>query len=257
MTCNDLCRRDQSAGTRFAWLDCSLCPALVRFLDGEPGAGATRAAGPVRPLRPRAQGSRLRHRQRCDRRRRAARAAAVRRAVRPDAHAVRTAAGLDRRPARSCSPPGWSPPGCSTRGSASGWRGSSRRIGIDMATAGATAVIADQVPDEQRGAISAAIYGPQAVGILVGVGLLTAIGTKGVLGYALLAVLLLACTAPFVRCYRDAAAARVAAADGALGRRRPVGAQRRLRRGRSAGARSSTSATRSARPTCSTSCRTT
>ena len=55
-------------------------------------------------------------------------------------------------------------------------------IGIDMATAGATAVIADRVPEDQRGAISAAIYGPQAVGILVGVGLLTAIGTKGVLG---------------------------------------------------------------------------
>ena len=63
-------------------------------------------------------------------------------------------------------------------------------IGIDMATAGATAVIADRVPDEQRGAISAAIYGPQAVGILIGVGLLTAIGTDGVLGYAVLASLL-------------------------------------------------------------------
>ncbi len=82
-------------------------------------------------------------------------------------------------------------------------------VGIDMATAGATAVIADQVPDEQRGAISAAIYGPQAVGILIGVGLLTAIGTKGVLGYALLAVLLLACTAPFVRAQRDAVAMSV------------------------------------------------
>lgn len=76
-------------------------------------------------------------------------------------------------------------------------------IGIDMATAGATAVIADSVPDEQRGAISAAVYGPQAVGILVGVGLLTAIGTKGVLGYAVLAVLLVACTVPFVRLHRD------------------------------------------------------
>jgi MFS family permease len=79
-------------------------------------------------------------------------------------------------------------------------------IGIDMATAGATAVIADDVPDSQRGAISAAIYGPQAVGILVGVGLLTAIGTKGVLGYAVLAVLLVACTVPFVAYHRDAAA---------------------------------------------------
>lgn len=77
-------------------------------------------------------------------------------------------------------------------------------IGIDMATAGATAVIADNVPDDQRGAISAAVYGPQAVGILVGVGLLTAIGTTGVLGYAVLAVLLAGCTVPFVRYHRDA-----------------------------------------------------
>jgi MFS family permease len=76
-------------------------------------------------------------------------------------------------------------------------------LGIDMATAGATAVIADSVPDDQRGAISAAIYGPQAVGILVGVGLLTAIGTDGVLGYAVLAVLLIACTVPFVLRHRD------------------------------------------------------
>lgn len=77
-------------------------------------------------------------------------------------------------------------------------------IGIDMATAGATAVIADNVPDDQRGVISAAVYGPQAVGILVGVGLLTAIGTTGVLGYAVLAVLLAGCTVPFVRYHRDA-----------------------------------------------------
>lgn len=76
-------------------------------------------------------------------------------------------------------------------------------IGIDMATAGATAIVADSVPDEHRGAISAAIYGPQALGILVGVGLLTAIGTEGVLGYAVLAVLLLACTLPFLRYYLE------------------------------------------------------
>ena len=76
-------------------------------------------------------------------------------------------------------------------------------IGIDMVTAGATAVIADAVPDDQRGAISAAIYGPQAVGILIGVALLTAIGTDGVLGYAVLAVLLIACTVPFVMRHRD------------------------------------------------------
>jgi MFS family permease len=77
-------------------------------------------------------------------------------------------------------------------------------LGIDMATAGATAAIADEVPDEQRGAISAAIYGPQAVGILVGVALLTALDNDGVLGYGVLAIVLVVCAAPFLRWYRDA-----------------------------------------------------
>jgi MFS family permease len=77
-------------------------------------------------------------------------------------------------------------------------------LGIDMATAGATAAIADEVPDEQRGAISAAVYGPQAVGILVGVALLTALNNNGVLGYGVLAVVLVASATPFLRWYRDA-----------------------------------------------------
>jgi MFS family permease len=41
------------------------------------------------------------------------------------------------------------------------------------------------------------------VGILVGVGLLTAIGTDGALGYTVLAALLVACTVPFVLRHRD------------------------------------------------------
>ena len=77
-------------------------------------------------------------------------------------------------------------------------------LGINMATAGATAAIADEVPDEQRGAISAAIYGPQAVGVLVGVGVLTALNDNGVLGYTVLAVVLVVCATPFLRWYRDA-----------------------------------------------------
>lgn len=76
-------------------------------------------------------------------------------------------------------------------------------LGIDMATAGATAAIADEVPDEQRGAISAAIYGPQAVGILVGVALLTAIDNNGLIGYGVLAVLLVLAALPFLLWYRD------------------------------------------------------
>jgi hypothetical protein len=65
------------------------------------------------------------------------------------------------------------------------------------------------VPDEQRGAISAAVYGPQAVGILFGVGILTALDNSGVpgggdlVGYGFLAVALLITAAPFVVRYRD------------------------------------------------------
>lgn len=78
-------------------------------------------------------------------------------------------------------------------------------LGTDMATAGATAAIADEVPDSQRGAISAAIYGPQAIGILVGVGALTALNQDGVLAYGLLALVLVVTAAPFAIGYRDRA----------------------------------------------------
>jgi MFS family permease len=78
-------------------------------------------------------------------------------------------------------------------------------LGLDAATAGATAAIADEVPDEQRGVVSAAIYGPQAIGILVGVGALTAIDDDGLLGYSVLAVVLLVTATPFVSRYRDRA----------------------------------------------------
>ncbi|MGH8960187.1 MAG: MFS transporter [Jatrophihabitantaceae bacterium] len=80
-------------------------------------------------------------------------------------------------------------------------------LGINMAAAGLTAAIADAVPEEQRGAISAAIYGPQAVGILVGVGVLTALNNSGVWGYLFLSAALLACAVPFLRYYRDVPAA--------------------------------------------------
>lgn len=83
-------------------------------------------------------------------------------------------------------------------------------LGINMATAGLTAAIADEVPDEQRGAISAAIYGPQAVGILVGVAVLTLLNNNGVWAYSFLAVALVACAVPFLRHYRDAAPADAA-----------------------------------------------
>jgi MFS family permease len=83
-------------------------------------------------------------------------------------------------------------------------------LGINAGTAGATAAIADQVPDEQRGAISAAVYGPQAVGILVGVAALTALDNQGLVGYGVLAVVLVGCTVPFLAHYRDVGRAATA-----------------------------------------------
>jgi MFS family permease len=80
-------------------------------------------------------------------------------------------------------------------------------LGINMATAGLSAVIADEVPDHQRGTISAALYGPQAVGLLVGIAVVTALNNEGVWAYAFLALALVLCTAPFVARYRDVATA--------------------------------------------------
>src|SRR4051794_33684190 len=64
------------------------------------------------------------------------------------------------------------------------------QLGMYAAMAGLTATIADDVPPDQRGTISAAIYGPQALGIVLGLGLVTAVGGAPVAGYGLLAVLL-------------------------------------------------------------------
>jgi MFS family permease len=80
-------------------------------------------------------------------------------------------------------------------------------LGINMATAGLSAVIADEVPDHQRGTISAALYGPQAVGLLVGIAVVTALNNEGVWAYAFLALALVLCAAPFVARYRDVATA--------------------------------------------------
>ena len=78
-------------------------------------------------------------------------------------------------------------------------------LGMSMATAGLTASVADQVPDEQRGEISAAMFGPQALGILVGLLVLTTAVTSTRGGYVFVAVALLVLAVPFVRGYRDVA----------------------------------------------------
>src|SRR5262249_10839272 len=75
-------------------------------------------------------------------------------------------------------------------------------LGANMAMAGLTAAIADEVPDSQRGYISSAIYGPQAIGIVVGLIAVESV-TAAPGRYAILAVALLVFAAPFIRAYRD------------------------------------------------------
>ncbi|RBY95795.1 MFS transporter [Blastococcus sp. TF02-8] len=77
------------------------------------------------------------------------------------------------------------------------------QLGMYAAMAGLTATIADQVPPEHRGAVSAAVYGPQALGIVVGLGLVTALGGGVAPGYLALAVVLLGTAVPWLASARD------------------------------------------------------
>lgn len=82
------------------------------------------------------------------------------------------------------------------------------QLGMYAAMAGLTATIADQVPPERRGAISAAVYGPQALGIVVGLGLVSALdgdGSGNGIGYAALAVVLALTAVPWLLRSREAA----------------------------------------------------
>jgi MFS family permease len=76
-------------------------------------------------------------------------------------------------------------------------------IGFSMASAGLFAAVADQVPVAQRGMISGAIFGPQALGLLVGLVLLTTVVTSNTGGYLTLAVAVVALSIPFVLSYRE------------------------------------------------------
>jgi MFS family permease len=89
-------------------------------------------------------------------------------------------------------------------GIAGGWLVA--QLGMYAAMAGLTATIADQVPPEHRGAISAAVYGPQALGIVVGLGLVTALGGEDGIGagYVALAVVLALAAVPWVLRAREA-----------------------------------------------------
>ena len=72
------------------------------------------------------------------------------------------------------------------------------QLGMYAAMAGLTATLADDVPPDQRGTASAAIYGPQAVGIVLGLAVVTALGGAAGPGYAVLAVLLAVSALPWM-----------------------------------------------------------
>jgi MFS family permease len=79
------------------------------------------------------------------------------------------------------------------------------QLGMYAAMAGLTATIADQVPAGQRGAVSAAVYGPQALGIVLGLALVTGLGGGPGRGYVALAVVLVVVALPWVLRSRDSA----------------------------------------------------
>ncbi|MES2094183.1 MAG: MFS transporter [Actinomycetota bacterium] len=83
-------------------------------------------------------------------------------------------------------------------------------IGFCVLTAALTAVISDQVPVSQRGFVSGWISAPQAVGTILGVLLVVVLVLSQVVGYTLVAVLLVLAVLPFVLRIPDAVLPRSA-----------------------------------------------
>ncbi len=81
-------------------------------------------------------------------------------------------------------------------------------IGFCTLSASLTAMIADQVPVGQRGIVSGLMSAPQAIGIILGVLLVTELFVGAVAGYAALAVLLVLLVAPFLILVPDVPLAR-------------------------------------------------
>lgn len=77
-------------------------------------------------------------------------------------------------------------------------------IGFCVLTAALTAVISDQVPVEQRGFVSGWISAPQAIGTILGVLLVVVLLLSQVVGYTLVAILLVMLVLPFVLRIPDA-----------------------------------------------------
>jgi MFS family permease len=75
-------------------------------------------------------------------------------------------------------------------------------LGFSMCMVAFTSLVADQVPDDQRGTVSSAMFGPQTIGIVLGLSSLTAIPTD-LPRYLLLAVGVVVLAAPFVLKQRD------------------------------------------------------
>ena len=70
--------------------------------------------------------------------------------------------------------------------------------GFSAASAALTALIGDRVPVDQRGVVSSWVSAPQAVGVILGVALVSAFGLGSVGGNLLVAALLVVCVLPFV-----------------------------------------------------------
>lgn len=71
-------------------------------------------------------------------------------------------------------------------------------IGFCMLTAALTATISDQVPVRQRGLVSGWMSAPQAVGTIAGLLLVITLGLSQLIGYTLMAVLLVLFVLPFI-----------------------------------------------------------
>jgi MFS family permease len=81
-------------------------------------------------------------------------------------------------------------------GVAAGWAGA--QVGLNIMLATLTAAVPDRVPVDQRGLVSGWIGMPQALGLVVGAVLATAIFTGNRAGYLAMAVVLAVLAVPFV-----------------------------------------------------------
>ena len=82
-----------------------------------------------------------------------------------------------------------------------GW--AAAQSGLNAAYAGLTAEVPDHVPVAQRGTVSGWFGLPQAVGVVVGVALVTSFTTTAVAGYVLIAAVIVVLVLPFAAVTRD------------------------------------------------------